>query len=211
MTSRYKHNSDKKIVDAPCSMIIGVGVDDIRKAKMRNSEHCAFARAALREPGVLAAKFLRTTAFLEYSDKIIKFALPASVQKEIVSFDRSGIVAPGTYQLSTIPPSKNPAKRAVMSSKMAAQAIVARLPTSTGSEVTALKFFKNTGSLPTEAPNQFESWYARNKPSKVERTKLYKEAKAKPDKAFEAKRKTAKPVLVKQEKQSLIRPTQYIR
>lgn len=79
--------------------------DDIVRAKKANSQHCALARAALRLPRVNAAYFFRSVAFIEYPTAMIKYSLPPSVQKEIVSFDRGGIFAAGVYQLSPMPPS----------------------------------------------------------------------------------------------------------
>lgn len=79
--------------------------DDIVRAKKANSKHCALARAALRLPEVNAAYFFRSVAFIEYPDRMVKYVLPMSVQKEIVSFDRARVFAPGVYQLSPIPAS----------------------------------------------------------------------------------------------------------
>lgn len=93
------------IIDARQLALVSVSVDDIQKSKAKNSKCCAFARAAQHEPGVVAAYFFRSMAFLEYPDRIVRYLLPMSAQKEIVSFDRSGIMAPGQYRLSSVPPS----------------------------------------------------------------------------------------------------------
>lgn len=87
-------------VDSKQSIKLDVFDADIEQSLRKNSKCCAFARAAKRKPGVRAAYFFRTTAWLEYDRKIVRFMLPPSVQKEIVSFDRSRVMAPGTYQLS---------------------------------------------------------------------------------------------------------------
>jgi len=88
-----------KLTDATRPIVVGVAVDDILKSRTKNSKCCAFARAAKREPGVRAAYFFRSTAFLEFGDRMVRYSLPQSVQKEIVSFDRGGIMAPGEYEL----------------------------------------------------------------------------------------------------------------
>lgn len=98
------------VKDASQRMFVAVTAHDVINAKKANSKHCALARAALRLPEVNAAYFFRQTAFLEYEDKILKFELPVSVQKEIVSFDRAQIFAPGVYQLSPPPPSSRSPK-----------------------------------------------------------------------------------------------------
>jgi len=94
------------VVDATAPIIIGVAVDDIKKAKAKNSKCCAFARAAQHEPGVVAAYFFRSMAFLEYPDRMVRYALPADARTEIVSFDRAGVMAPGEYRLAPIPKSQ---------------------------------------------------------------------------------------------------------
>lgn len=96
-----------KLEDATRPIVVGVAVDDIVKSRTKNSKCCAFARAAQREPGVRAAYFFRSTAFLEFADRMVRYALPSSVQKEIVSFDRAGIMAPGEYQLNAPSPSRS--------------------------------------------------------------------------------------------------------
>jgi hypothetical protein len=78
--------------------------DDVVSSKKANSKHCALARAALRLPKVNAAYFFRSTAFLEYEDKMLRFNLPESVRREIVSFDRAQIFASGVYALAPMPP-----------------------------------------------------------------------------------------------------------
>lgn len=42
--------------------------------------------------------------------KMVRFSLPPSVQKEIVSFDRAQMFASGVYQLSAISPADTPAR-----------------------------------------------------------------------------------------------------
>lgn len=96
------------IVDSASPVLVTVTNHDVVNAKKANSKDCALSRAALRTPQVQAAYFFRNKAFLEYGDKIVRFQLPPSVQKEIVSFDRSQIFAPGIYQLSAISPANTP-------------------------------------------------------------------------------------------------------
>lgn len=90
-----------KMVDAKKALTVQVNEKDIKGSRSQDPRHCAFAAACRRgAKGCRAAYFFRSTAWLEYEDKMIRYILPPSVQKEIVSFDRGGMTAPGTYHLS---------------------------------------------------------------------------------------------------------------
>lgn len=108
----YKRAEDLGIdvVAGKSRILVTVTANDVVNAKKANSKHCALARASLRLPGVNAAYFFRQTAFLEYKDRMERFELPPSVQKEIVSFDRAQIFSEGTYQLTPPPPSRESSK-----------------------------------------------------------------------------------------------------
>lgn len=98
---------NKPIVDATDPLALEVKPIDVVRASEANSKCCAYVRACEREvPGVEAAFFFRTTAYLEFNDKIVRYRLPESVQKEIVAFDRHRSMEPGLYQLSPMAPSK---------------------------------------------------------------------------------------------------------
>jgi hypothetical protein len=104
LTKRAKELGLKK-VDGKEPLTLKVSKLDVLRATRKNSKCCAFARACKRQVDVTAAYFFRSTAWLEYPDKLVKYDLPPSVQKEIVSFDRAGIVASGTYHLRPPTPS----------------------------------------------------------------------------------------------------------
>lgn len=93
------------VVEAKERQFVTVTDSDVVLAKKADSKHCALARAAMRLPDVNAAYFFRKTAFIEYVDKVVRYHLPQSTQKEIVSFDRAQIMASGVYQLSPPAPS----------------------------------------------------------------------------------------------------------
>src|SRR4029079_17225927 len=100
------------IQDGAERVLVTVTATDVIKAKKADSKHCALSRATMRLPNVNAAYFFRSTAFIEYPDRIVRFSLPASVQKEIVSFDRAQIMAPGVYQLTPVAPGRSPKEAA---------------------------------------------------------------------------------------------------
>ena len=89
-----------KVVDAAAPLELEVSGRDISLAEQKNSKCCAFARAAKRQHECKGAYFFRTAAWLEYAKKIVRYVLPPSMQKEIVSFDRAGVMTPGIYQMS---------------------------------------------------------------------------------------------------------------
>lgn len=105
----YVHDIAKRkgleIVDATKPATVKVTPSDIEKAKSLNSKQCAFARAALKEPGVMGAYFFRSIAFIEYRDCMVRFALPQKVRDEITTFDRAGFMEPGRYVINPIQPS----------------------------------------------------------------------------------------------------------
>ncbi len=74
---------------------------DTARGIVKDPECCALALACRRvDPEVKAAYFFKSTAWLQYEDKLVRYALPNVLQKEIVSFDRSGIMAAGEYHLA---------------------------------------------------------------------------------------------------------------
>lgn len=89
-----------RLVDATQHLEIEVTPGDVRKATKLNARKCAFAIAMRRERAeVVNAYFMRSRAWLEYNDRIVRYMLPPSVEKEIVVFDRGGAPAPGVYRL----------------------------------------------------------------------------------------------------------------
>lgn len=100
-----------KVVDADKPLMLEVKRGDIDKATPKSSKVCAFARACERSMPVEAAFFFKSVAWLEYKDKIVRYSLPPSMQKEIVAFDRNRTMEPGVYRLAAIGPNKTlPAK-----------------------------------------------------------------------------------------------------
>lgn len=98
-----------KVQDGTKPLAVAVTNGDVVLALKRDSKRCALARAVERLPGVVRGYIFRTTAYLEYKDRMVQYILPPSVQKEIVSFDRCQVFAPGVYQLS--PPGNLRARR----------------------------------------------------------------------------------------------------
>lgn len=93
-------------VDADRPLMLDVRAVDVGKAKSRDPRRCAFARACKRIYRARQAFFFRTVAWLQFDDRLERYFLPESMQKELVSFDRSGTIASGTYRLSPPVPSQ---------------------------------------------------------------------------------------------------------
>lgn len=96
-----------KIVDAEEPLTLDVKGLDIARARQKNAKCCAYARACKRAvPLVEEAYFFRSTAYLQYGDRLVRYTLPVSMQKEIVSFDRAKAMTPGSYTLYAVPTSQ---------------------------------------------------------------------------------------------------------
>lgn len=88
-----------KVIDAKRPINVEVNSFDIAQSTRKNAKCCAFACAARKIQGVQKAYFFRSAAYLEFATKLVRYRLPGSIQKEIVSFDRGGGVAEGRYTL----------------------------------------------------------------------------------------------------------------
>lgn len=97
---RYAKENGLRTQDATKPCIITVNATDVRKAKMKNAKDCAFACAFKRAQGAEAAFVFRSSCYVQKGDKLIRYRLPLSVQKEIVSFDRTGDMEPGNFHVT---------------------------------------------------------------------------------------------------------------
>ena len=97
----------KFVVDADEAVDIKVCKADVSSAKKLDPIDCALAKAAKRELKADAAIIGISTSYLIKGDKAVRFATPASVQREIVSFDRHSDFTVGEYYLTP----KSPANR----------------------------------------------------------------------------------------------------
>lgn len=86
------------VVEAKKDTVVTVKKCDA-SAKRKQPEHCAFAQACRREFGAKRVIFLRSIAYIQSGDKLTRYILPSSVQKEIMAFDRGGRIVPGEYIL----------------------------------------------------------------------------------------------------------------
>jgi hypothetical protein len=94
-----KYPAVAKMVDGTKHVTIEVTNTDCNSAKRSDYQKCALANAcnrALNPDGVVAT---RSTIYIIFGKKAVRYILPATLSREITSFDRGGFFAPGLYQL----------------------------------------------------------------------------------------------------------------
>jgi hypothetical protein len=101
-TVRKYHPGVTKVVDSKKDIDIEVTAADCKGSKRKSPGNCAMARAFKREYD--GAIISLSTAYLIKGDKAIRYAVPQSVQREIVSFDRAHDFSPGEYSLKKVQP-----------------------------------------------------------------------------------------------------------
>jgi len=89
----------KYIRDATKSLEIEVTDRDCQTAAVKKHRDCALAVACKHMATVDGAIVATSAAYLVRGDTATRYKVPASVAREIVSFDRSGEFYPGTYWL----------------------------------------------------------------------------------------------------------------
>lgn len=92
----------KKVVDANEPADIEVTTKDATLKGVKNHESCAMAVACKRKFHLDGVIISRSTAYLIKGRQARRFKLPPATAKEVVSFDRGGGFAPGTYRLSAV-------------------------------------------------------------------------------------------------------------
>lgn len=106
---RKYHPEVTKVIDATKSLEISVTADDCKKGRSKKAGECAMAKALMREyDGAIVSL---SKAYLIKGKTAIRYNVPQSVSREIVSFDRSHKFSPGEYKLSQIPPRQRLGKR----------------------------------------------------------------------------------------------------
>ncbi len=89
----------KHVKDAGRSLMIEVTEKDCSNLGVKKHKDCALAVACKRMEAVDGAIISVGAAYLIKGDTAIRYKVPPSVSREIVSFDRSGGFASGEYWL----------------------------------------------------------------------------------------------------------------
>lgn len=108
IVQRY-HPEVTKVIDATESLDINVTEADCRKGKGKAPSACAMAKAFMREYD--GAIISTSKAYLIKGKTAVRYNVPQSVAREIVSFDRSHKFAPGNYRLASVPKNAQLGKR----------------------------------------------------------------------------------------------------
>lgn len=91
-----------RVADSTKSLKVTVTERDCKNAKERKEDDCAMAHALEREVKCDGAIVRPRVAYIIRGDLAIKYQVPESVSREIVSFDRHHDFRPGEYQLSAV-------------------------------------------------------------------------------------------------------------
>ncbi len=95
------------VSDAKKTLHVSVTRKDSNSSTVKNHKGCAMAVACKREHKLDGVVISRKRAYLVKDGKAVRYALPESVSREVVSFDRNAGFAEGEYQLS-IPDKSEP-------------------------------------------------------------------------------------------------------
>jgi hypothetical protein len=106
------------VVDATERLPIHLSVANVKTAVPNSHAQCSYANALRDVSGVIFSWVYKTGAIVVYGDKVVRYSLPTSVQKEVVVNDRNpDKVEPGEYYLSPIKPSDTMTARKVRNGK----------------------------------------------------------------------------------------------
>jgi hypothetical protein len=103
------------MTDAKKSVRVSVTKKDSNSSIVKNHKGCAMAVACKRKFALTGVVITRDRAYLVTGNQAVRYALPPSVSREVVSFDRGGGFEEGEYQLNRpakiVKVSKNPRDR----------------------------------------------------------------------------------------------------
>lgn len=89
----------QQVVDATRAISVDVTKRDSESATVRNHKGCAMAVACKRKQKADGVIISVGTAYVIKGKTAIRFKVPESVSREVVSFDRHGGFSPGEYNL----------------------------------------------------------------------------------------------------------------
>lgn len=103
---RTKFPRVREVVDATRGVRVSVKPRDTIEGRKNQPTECAMAKAMRRDFDADGIIIGLSYSYLIKGEKATRFKTPASVAREITSFDRHHDFAPGEYGLSAISPSQ---------------------------------------------------------------------------------------------------------
>ena len=100
---KHYHPEVTRVLDAKNDAQVAVTKEDCRTSKSKKPDACAMAKAF--EKSYDGAIISMSVAYLVKGGTAYRYTVPSSVQRELVSFDRSKLFAPGVYKLKAPHPS----------------------------------------------------------------------------------------------------------
>ncbi len=101
---RKYHPNVTRVVDAKKPISITVTNEDDKRSKSKDHKECALATACQRQEHADGAIISVRSAYVIKGNTAIRYRVPSSVSREVVSFDRKGGFSTGTYQLTNYGP-----------------------------------------------------------------------------------------------------------
>jgi len=99
-----------QVRDAKQRIEIEVTPNHARNPNIKQHGHCVMAEACKERMKADHVIVSRHTAYVVKGDKAVRYAVPESVTREVVSFDRHAGFQPGHYHLAPVSPSRTPAR-----------------------------------------------------------------------------------------------------
>jgi len=105
MQIKYRWTEGLPVVDAKKPVVIHVTKTDVTKGQKAEPEACAMAQACMRELKVARVRINIGRTYILFGKVWHRYKTPASIAREIVSFDRGATFEPGTYRIAPVMPS----------------------------------------------------------------------------------------------------------
>lgn len=94
-----------KVTDADSDLMVSVTEKDYKTSTKKNHGDCALAVAAKRQESATSVIVSSSTAYVVKGTHAVRYKVPESASREIVSFDRGSEFATGDYNLKAVPKS----------------------------------------------------------------------------------------------------------
>lgn len=91
------------VVDADKPVTVHITSDDCARGSKKDPERCAVALALKRITDCDESRVHLGCTYLRFGNRWLRYATPASLKSEIISFDRGGGFYPGDFRLHPMP------------------------------------------------------------------------------------------------------------